>query len=185
MSEQKRRPWSDKETTDLISYWDTVGSIVLISMILGRSQSSVQTQASRIGLPRRSKSGGKHRRRWTPDDENTLANVVKEYDGREIPITDIADRLDRSIDAVAVKLADMLGGPAFLVKRLETAALMQKSAASGAAAERSAAARRSANPNAKTRKCLCCGKPFWSEGVGHRICNKCRKNYEEYNWDWM
>jgi hypothetical protein len=31
----------------------------------------------------------------------------------------------------------------------------------------------SASP-ARTRPCLCCGKTFYSQGFGNRLCNRCR-----------
>src|SRR3546814_17295719 len=64
----KRRPWSDEGKRQLIEYWDSVRSTVLISLMLDRSPSSIQTQASRLGLPRRSEASDRHRRRWTRRD---------------------------------------------------------------------------------------------------------------------
>lgn len=30
-------------------------------------------------------------------------------------------------------------------------------------------------PPKNTRKCLCCGRGFVSEGAGHRVCDACKK----------
>ena len=35
--------------------------------------------------------------------------------------------------------------------------------------------RKFAKPTTK-RPCLCCTEPFNSEGIGHRICDRCKRN---------
>jgi len=185
MTDLRRRPWSEEEDNVLIDLWDTVGSIVLISLMLDRSPSSVQTQASRKGLPRRIEEKGRHRRRWTGDDEGLLDSLVAELtDGEgKIPIDVLAERMDRSIDAIVARLADRFGSTQALLDRIRLPR-REPPREERRRAEDKARQAPQGGAQARTRKCLCCGKPFWSEGPHIRICNKCKRNYDDYNWDW-
>lgn len=197
MNDVNRRPWTDAENKILIRRWDSVGSIVLISILLERSPSSVQTHASRLGLPRRREQGSNHRRRWTRDDERTLQELVaaEEAKGNRIPITSFARKMNRSVDALAARLIERYGEQELLSRII----LPDEDGPSGAVNGTSAAEAdvqgdgfqgstvreaRKTNPKAKMRKCLCCTKSFWSEGPQVRICNPCKKTHEDYNWDW-
>src|SRR3546814_16195243 len=73
----KRRPWSDEGKRQLIEYWDSVRSTVLISLMLDRSPSSIQTQASRLGLPRPYEESDRHRRRWTRPEREDLDDSLR------------------------------------------------------------------------------------------------------------
>ena len=53
-----RRPWTDDDKKMLIVYWETIGSVSVISILLERPEGSVQTEASRINLPRRTEDRG-------------------------------------------------------------------------------------------------------------------------------
>jgi len=33
-------------------------------------------------------------------------------------------------------------------------------------------------PDGRVRDCMCCGRPFWSTGTGHRMCGACRNQSE-------
>src|SRR5690606_35221629 len=112
MAELIRRPWTDADDRSLIDLWPRVGSIVLIALALQRSSSSVQTRASRLGLPRRLEGNDRHRRKWTAEDNKDLDKSFEKRvreDGL-IPICEIAEDVGRSIDAVAAKLAEILDG---------------------------------------------------------------------------
>jgi len=93
-----RKPWTNEETDTLIRAWEDVGSIILLSILLKRSTSSVQTQASRIGLPRRKESLQRHRRRWSRSEERQLENLIATHSTKDnkIKIYDVAKAMSRS-----------------------------------------------------------------------------------------
>jgi hypothetical protein len=200
MQDLKRRPWSEDENRLLIASWDTVGSIILISMMLDRSPSSVQTQASRIGLPRRKEDKDKHRRRWSPEDEASLDAAVEALRTPEgkIPIIQVAEQVGRSVDAVVAKLSDRFGEGESLMQVIEVPEIdtsdvrypsepvgdgSRSREKSKAALQKSTVEYR-AGKEGMTRRCLSCQKPFWSEGAHNRICNKCKSRDGDSDWDW-
>lgn len=180
MADLRRRPWTDADNQALIDLWPRVGSIVLIALELERSSSSVQTQASRIGLPRRTEGNERHRRKWTPEDVVTLESSVARRTGEDgkIPICEVADDVGRSIDAVASKLAETMGGEEHLfslikvTKRKFTATAVKPKVA--------------IDPRkvGKKRPCMSCTKIFWSEGAHNRLCAACKKDEGGSDWDW-
>lgn len=168
VAEAQRRPWSDADNGDLINYWHRVGSVVLIAMLLNRSTSSVQTQASRLGLPRRAEGNDRHRRRWTGDDTGELKVAVGELVGEDglIPIDAIAKRLGRSVDAVVAKLSLVFDDVDGIASRIVLPPPAEAPADGGFAVGR--------NRKSGRRPCLSCDKPFWSEGIHNRLCPRCR-----------
>jgi hypothetical protein len=186
-----RRDWGDPDNKALIDYWGRVGSIVLIAMLLDRTPSSVQTQASRIGLPRRAEVKDRHRRRWTEVERRLLDDTVKaltQSDGR-FPIEDVALRLGRSVDAVAAQLAESFGGPANLLEKIVLPALPVPAPAPNGVAAQPVVIGANGRPmigddrkRGKMRNCLSCTKPFWSEGAHNRVCSKCKR--DDGGWDW-
>src|SRR3546814_12462854 len=88
--------------------------------MLDRSPSSIQTQASRLGLPRRSEESDRHRRRWTRRDREDLDDIVRTMTlpSGKIPIEQVAERVGRSVDAVASRLLADLANPADLLDRI-------------------------------------------------------------------
>src|SRR3546814_4793786 len=88
---------------------------------LFRSPSSIQTQASRLGLPRRSEESDRHRRRWTRRDREDLDDIVRTMTlpSGKIPIEQVAERVGRSVDAVASRLLADLANPADLLDRID------------------------------------------------------------------
>jgi hypothetical protein len=182
---EKRRSWGQKDDEDLIRYWDSVGSIVLISLLMGRTPSSIQTQASRKGLPRRAEERARHRRRWSDEEIAQMDRAIEETstaDGR-FPIKDVADKVGRSIDAIAAKLTERYEDPAELLQRI---VLPNLKPVRGAAQRTKAAqqAKSRTDPNGKVRKCLSCQNSFWSEGAHNRICSKCKRREGDADWDW-
>lgn len=204
MVDKARRPWTTKEDETLIKQWDALGSITLISLLLDRSPSSVQTRASRLSLPRRVEENNKHRNRWKKDEEIRLKKFMNEYEdkGKKIPILDLSNKMNRGVDAIAAKLVEIYGHDNVLPRinipptpptdasKKETNSPPSDSVDYSIPEDKSQykATYKKAqqnNPNSKMRKCLSCIKPFWSEGPQVRICNKCRKNQEDYfAWDW-
>jgi len=180
MADLRRRPWTDGDNRRLIDLWPRVGSIVLIALELERSSSSVQTQASRLGLPRRTEGNERHRRKWTPDDIAKLDQSVANRTDKDgsIPICEIAEDVGRSIDAVASKLAETMGGeehlfPLIKVTESKLQALAVKKPEKGIDPRKIG----------KKRPCLCCSKIFWSEGAHNRLCFSC-KSGEGSDWDY-
>jgi Zn finger protein HypA/HybF involved in hydrogenase expression len=186
--EMVRRPWSESDKRRLIAYWDSIGSVVLISILLDRPEGSVQTEASRLNLPRRTEDRGRHRKKWSLEEADDLIRTVescKEESGK-IRIVEVARKIGRSIDAVISRLEDHYGSRdelkhSIVVTEAEIAAF------SVSPAPRSTEA---AGPNghidsrkiSMMRTCLSCQKPFWSTGAGNRICPKC-KNNDSSDWD--
>jgi hypothetical protein len=165
--------------------WPRVGSIVLIALKLKRSTSSVQTQASRKNLPRRGETNERHRRKWTDDDIGSLRNSLLKnttHDGLVL-ICEIAEEVKRSIDAVAAKLseADFFGNEEILFEKIKVTREIIASANVVTDADND---KKDVRNHAKNRKCLNCGKDFWSEWSGNRRCNACKKGESSDNWSW-
>lgn len=180
MADLRRRPWTDADNRKLIDLWPRVGSIILIAIDLERSSSSVQTQASRLGLPRRAEGNERHRRKWTPEDLQDLElSVAKrtKFNG-EIPICKIADDIGRSIDAVGSKLAETMGGEEELFALIDLSDIKVHSLITKKVDK-------DVDPRkvGKKRPCLCCRKIFWSEGAHNRLCSSCKAG-EGSDWDY-
>ena len=178
-----RRPWSEHDKGRLIQYWDSLGSIFLIALLLERPEGSVQTEASRLNLPRRAEDKGRHRKKWTPDEHDELRRAARECrteDGR-IRIMDVAERVGRSIDAVASRLADEYESRTELRESIYVPeAALQRMAAAKPAPSTETDPRRVH----KVRKCISCEKPFYSEGAHNRICKRCKES-DESDWDYI
>ena len=181
MSDSRRRLWDVQDSNALINMWDRVSSIVLIALELNRTTSSVQTQASRRGLPRRNEANERHRRKWTPEDLRLLETTLDKHttaDG-EIYICEIAEDMKRSIDAVAAKLVEMFGSEEELFPKLKVTVEI-----GGAPKENPLKSSKRRNEPG-TRDCMTCKRPFWSEGWGNRICQPCKKEEagaDGYDW---
>ncbi len=106
MPQGTRRPWRNDDKRMLINLWDTVGSVALIAIMLQRSGSSVQTAASRLGLPPRPEESDRHRRRWVDGDDELLDELIIELteDDGSVPIQTLAERMGRSVDAVVARM---------------------------------------------------------------------------------
>lgn len=85
---------------------------------------------------------------WTDDDINRLIELWSSGASN----ADIAKNLSRNENAVAIKASRLRLPP----KAVPMSKVGKKPGA------------------AKIRKCLCCTKPFFSEGVGNRICETCK-----------
>jgi hypothetical protein len=186
MPQGKRRPWRDADNTRLIELWDVVASVSLIAIMMQRTPSSVQTQASRLSLPPRAEQRDKHRRRWTDEDDVQLDKLMDELrlaDGR-IPIQAVADRTGRSVDAVVARLLARHGEESDILSRL-VAPPPPAAGARPAAPQRSDSASTSENKNqknkGKVKTCLKCRKPFWSSGNHNWVCITCKRSDD---WDY-
>ena len=189
----KRKSWSNQETQLLIESWDSVGSITLLSLILKRSPSSIQTQASRIGLPRRNEQLQRHRRRWQSEEEVLLQKILKdETDSKgKIRIDNIASKLNRTVDAIIAKLADDFYDAETLIEKIyipnsKLEKLLKKEDKPKKLLEIDPKTGKRAiedtRQSSKMRKCLTCTKPFWSSGAHNRVCDKCKKAHDNDDW---
>ncbi len=171
MSDSRRRLWDEEATNALIEMWPRVSSIVLIALELNRTTSSVQTQASRKGLPRRNEANERHRRKWTPEDLRLLEATLDRHTNAkgEIYICEIAEDMKRSIDAVAAKLVEMFGSEEELFPKLKVTVDI------GNPVKVPAVRSVSRKNEPGTRHCITCRRSFWSEGWGNRICQPCKK----------
>lgn len=182
-----RRAWAEEDKKRLIEYWETLGSIILIALILDRPEGSVQTEASRLNLPRRIEDKGRHRKKWTDgeiDDLRSAMNLFKTPDGR-IKIIEVATVTGRSIDAVATRIAREVGStreelreaiyvPADVeeIKKLTARNLVSLKPVVT-----------DSRKLMKMRDCLTCSRPFWSEGAHNRICPRCKSDSDGSDWD--
>jgi hypothetical protein len=197
MPQGKRREWRDADNTALIALWDAVGSVALIAIMLRRSRSSVQTQASRLGLPPRAEESDRHRRRWVDGDDEKLDGLLAELalpDGN-IPIQKLAERMGRSVDAVVARIETRHGAESDVMDRLVAPAMptltahgkvqrgnAEASHAHGAAAGgEDPAEAKTQTRSGKTKKCLKCRKHFWSAGNHNWVCVTCKRSDD---WDY-
>lgn len=182
-AETSRRPWSEDDKRRLIGYWDSLGSIFLIALLLDRPEGSVQTEASRLNLPRRSEDKGRHRKKWTEREFTELrdaSTACRTEDGR-IKIIEVAERVGRSVDAVASRLAEEYENRSQLREMIYVpeSALLQKAAAQPAKVGPLGDTRK----QPKVRVCLSCTTPFYSEGAHNRICKRCKES-DDSDWDY-
>ena len=181
-----RRTWSEADKRLLIEYWATLGSILLIALLLDRPEGSVQTEASRLNLPRRVEEKGRHRKKWTEDEERdlqTAINIFRTVDGR-IRIIEVANFIGRSIDAVASRILrdyesrDEMRQALFIPDSIDD--IKKLTARTGVDPRTTTGDTRKTH---KMRDCLTCSRPFWSEGAHNRICPRCKSDHESSEWD--
>ena len=179
--EHGKKPWNEEEKEFLMRKWQQVASITAFALHFSRSLSSVQTQVNRLSLPHRPRDPSNHYRPWRPEDEKQLFASIQDLaleDGR-IPIWEVAQANNRSIDAVVAKLG-MRGMPITELKDqlyvnpdlFEHIAddelltdLLEKEEATVDSKKKST-----------VRACLNCGTQFWSEWIGNRICGNCKSD---------
>lgn len=175
------KSWGDQEREQLVRYWCATRSIILTAAVLGRSTSAIQTAASRFNLPKRALTDETHRKAWNADDEANWQQAKRQLtrrDGR-IPLDKTAVRLRRSVDVVANRLMQEVGGDQTLFLRRIVIPLMEDLTAFEETlteldnAPKCEEAVDSRNLG-KMRKCLSCTRPFWSHSAGNRICNRCK-----------
>jgi len=181
-----RRTWSEADKRLLIEYWATLGSILLIALLLDRPEGSVQTEASRLNLPRRVEEKGRHRKKWTDEEDADLQKalgIFKTSDDR-IKIIDVANFLGRSIDAVATRISKEYSSRDEMRASLyipDNIAEIKRLTARPTGNARSA--QTDTRHKSMMRPCLTCSKPFWSEGAHNRICPRCKADNESAS-DW-
>ena len=169
--QSKRKLWEPDENEVLMGLWDTVGSVILIALMMGRSASSIQTQASRLGLPARFEEKDRHRRKWSDEDDDILTEQELNHttpEGR-IDIKAMSANMGRSIDAILSRMENMYGEDANILSRIivpyETpnrkldVPITFKNAKAGE----------------KKKECLRCHEGFWSEGKHNWICTPCKR----------
>lgn len=182
MQDSRRRPWTEEDSKALMDYWDTLGSVFLISLATNRSRSSVQTQASRLGLGARPDAEpGRHRRRWRAEDDQLLADALAAAtrpDGT-IPVQALARSTGRNIDAIVARLEARYGADSDIIGRLVSEVDLQ----TVCKVPRTQLTDQSETPRQRRKgnqpgddKCLCCGRIFQSEGPGNRICARCKRD---------
>ena len=185
MTNVRRKNWENEDSEALIRAWDDIGSITILAILLNRSSSSVQTQASRLGLPRRKDGLQKHRKRWSRSEERLLDKSIdlNTDDAGRVHIYEIAKEMNRSVDAIANKLLDKFGDEELLAEILLIPQEIRDKLKSPKArtGERQYAKQgevRDTRAKPKMRDCMTCRSPFWSEGAHNRICDKCKRACE-------
>lgn len=182
-----RRTWSEADKRLLIEYWSKLGSILLIALILKRPEGSVQTEASRLNLPRRTEEKGRHRKKWTEEEEKdlqTAINIFRTQD-EKVRIIDIANFLGRSVDAVASHIQKKYSSrdemKAFLYIPEDVAEIKRLISRQPIGGRNTPIV--DTRKQHKMRDCLTCSRPFWSEGAHNRICPRCKSDSEFSDWD--
>jgi hypothetical protein len=193
MPQGKRRTWTNEDVNTLIFLWGEVGSVALIAIMMRRTPSSVQTQASRSNLPARAEEKDRHRRRWLDDDDvrlDALLDEARREDGM-IPIEDVASGMHRSVDAVVARLIARHGEDSDIMERLIAPPMPVPGAMTSPQpirpAGRAAAAAAEPGKQGKVKACLKCRRSFWSEGKHNWICQNCKRPNPGKNddfWDY-
>ena len=168
------RPWTVSERSELIRLWPLVPSNALIAIEMNRSISSVQSQANRIGLPRRNNKTEKTYARWTHCESVKLEQSLATHTDAEkkIHIVKIADEVNRSIDTVISKLIEIFGSEKEVLSRCHAPLDLKLG-------QKQKAKFFDDRESAKPRKCLTCQRQFWSEGAYNRICAPCKEANQE------
>lgn len=102
-------------------------------------------------------------RQWTPEEDAALLAAL----ANGTAIRDVADALDRAISSTHNRIALLR------VKGVELPRLAATRPAAPPSPIQPAAPMPS--PKSKRRPCLCCGRPFASEGPHNRLCKNCRQ----------
>lgn len=174
MYESINRPWIEPERRRLIRLWPLVPSCALIAIELNRSMRSVQSQASRMGLPRRNNEIEKSRAQWTISEFIKLAHCLTNHidADNKIHIVNVANEMNRSVDKVIGKLIKFVGDEKKVLSLLYSPLNMHP-------ADRLKAKFCDDRKLAKARKCLTCQKQFWSIGSHNKICEPCKEANQE------
>ncbi|WP_342627796.1 hypothetical protein AAC691_17130 [Nguyenibacter vanlangensis] len=160
----RRQHWTAADVGRLTELWQSYGSIVLISRIMRRPYSSVQTQASRLSLPLRERSR-EHRRRWSAEDVAAFPMALDarmSADGLEI--MGVAADLRRSVDAIYHRIASQFGHDSHYVLSIVVPSPPPAPAVMTAR-------------HGIARRCLRCTRPFTVAPADRKIvwrCNRCR-----------
>ncbi len=171
MALEKRQSWSSEDNELLIMLWNAIGCVPILSMIMERSVSSIQTQASRLNLPSRDDGGELRRRKFSKEEiddlKESMGYVSDGFDGK-IPILALAKELGIGVGA-AFRRMEMFWGDEkevldrIIIPDMEEIKKIGKN-----------------SKNGKQCDCLSCRKPFWSAGSHNRVCDNCKRNAE---WD--
>ncbi|KXV02029.1 hypothetical protein AD929_04280 [Gluconobacter potus] len=150
-----RKRWTNDDIRMLIYLWETVSSVALISRIMNRPPSSIQTQASRRSLPKRRDVSPRNRRRWTPEEDARMDDALDAHlktDG-SLPIIDVSTSLGRSVDAIVSRVVERFGEDSHYLQKLVIPEVPD------VPKER----RKKAHDDLSIeRPCMACGRPFIS-----------------------
>ncbi len=145
----------------LISLWSQVGSLFVISYYLERSILSIQSQASRLSLPRRSTTVNS-RILFKDEELVVLDGSISRHTNRsgKVRVDLVAAELGRSIDSVCQYILrestedifKLITLPEDFLSGVTTPSTQEK----------------------RYRSCLCCETRFVSEGKHNRMCTVCR-----------
>ena len=165
-----RKHWERSEKKKLIELWNKIDSVSLIALQLRRSTSSVRIQASRLGLRRRRRMSSQQLAiEWTEKNCKLLEKyipLVTDDSGR-IRIVELANLLNRNIDATIDKLKEKFGSERELFMNISVTGMEETG--------RSTMAKRRTRGNMQRQRiCKTCSSKFWSKGLRNKICNRCR-----------
>ncbi len=166
--------WSDDLITQFRTLYSEGVPNIIIGLILGRSQSSVQTRASRLGLPERliPEYATRNRLRWTEEDFSSLEELHRDTGGvfDYQDIKSLSNELQRSVDTIIGKIKDKYG-----LVTLEKVVDDYKVGQFDKIEQRKGPP--GAPPNTNRRCCVShCRKWFWAKDRTRDYkCNQCRE----------
>lgn len=170
-----RHEWTSGDDQILFNMWDETHSVFIISRIMKRSMSSIQTRASRLNLPSRDEASTKIRKKWKKVEEiqfqEWIEDAIKNHKS-VIKIENMAKVLNRTVDALVKKIASKYGEDSDVFKKIEIGHydvnVIKKTVP------------QIKRETGKLKTCLKCRKTFWSEGNHNWICQNCKRSDE---WD--
>lgn len=155
------KDWTVNDTEMLIRLWVNIESIMLISIIMNRTPSSIQTRALRIQLPQR-KLDDSYRRKWEKKEDDYFKKI---FNNENIDIFELSYKTKRTIDSILRRAISKYNiSIQDIAKRIQLPdyqEIYNKGRAIG-------------DGESKERICARCLKPFWSENFGNRICLPCK-----------
>lgn len=163
------KDWTIQEAELLIRLWTKVESIIIISIIMNRTPSSIQTRALRLELPPRNLNEY-YRRRWTKKEDDELKKIISQG---SVDCFSLSKKKERTIDALlsrALKIGFTINDLSKKIIIPDYIKIYNEGAIIG-------------KGQSKERKCAKCLKPFWSDNFGHRICLSCKSTEDWIDGD--
>ena len=160
MEQNLPKDWTIDEARKLIRLWVATESIILVSMLMDRTPSSIQTRALRLQLPSR-ELDEYYRRRWTPEEDIKLLETFKQGG---VDIFVLSKNMQRTVDALISRANKKHGINLTEIKASLVLPDIEEMTKNKAIGEK----------GARERDCPRCLKPYWSSWIGHRVCLVCK-----------
>lgn len=164
------KDWTKKEASMLIRLWIKTESILMVSILMDRTPSSIQTRALRLELPSRELEDS-YRRRWTKEEDDYLFSTIKKGN---VDIFELSKEVKRTVDAIITRIMTKhnwkLNQIAEKLNLPDAEKIYEEGPIIG-------------EKQARERNCARCMKPFWSESFGRRVCLSCKQTEDWQDGD--